>query len=369
MPWSTPNLVDVRRTNRDYIVGRLGVPLIPNSVGRVLADANGGNAHLALQYLDWLSLQLLPDTAETQFLDKWGNIYLVNADGSRGRKQATFASGTVTATGITGAVLPSGSRLTGPTSAAIAYETVAALTLGASPAPVTIRALDAGAAGNLDAGMKLSLASAVSGVNGQSVVVAAGGLIGGANEESDDELRVRVLARIRQPPMGGDADDYVNWALEVAGVTRAWCAPNEVSVGTVTLRIMCDDLRASSGGLPTADDLAAVHAFVDTVRPVTVKEFFVVSPTFQPVDFAVTNLQGDSVALRNAIAAGVKTMLRQRAKPASALNGVLQPATTIPAAWVSEAIYAATAGVFFDLQMSDAVMANDGCLAVLGAIG
>ncbi len=367
MPWQTPTLAAVRQNNRDYIVGRLGAPLVPNSVGRVLADANGGNAHLALQYLDWLSLQLLPDTAETQFLDKWANIYLVNADGSRGRKQATFAQGTITATGTTGAVMPSGTQILGP-GTGIAYETTAPLTLGAVAAPVAIRALDAGSAGNLDVGTKLALSAAVPGVAGQSVVVAGGGLTGGSDEETDDELRIRVLARIRQPPMGGDADDYVNWALEVAGVTRAWCAPNEISIGTVTLRIMCDDLRASNGGLPTADDLAAVQAFVDSVRPVTVKEFYVVAPTFQPVNFTITNLQGDSVALRNAIAASVKTMLSQRARPASALNGVLQSATTIPVAWVSEAIYAAVTGAFFDLEMTDAVMANDGCLATLGTI-
>ena len=54
-------------------------------------------------------------------------------------------------------------------------ETTADLTLGAVPAPVASRALDAGAAGNLDAGMKLSLASAVPGVSGQNVVVAPGG--------------------------------------------------------------------------------------------------------------------------------------------------------------------------------------------------
>ena len=93
MPWQTPTLAAVRQQARDYIVGRLGAPLVPNSAGRVLADANGGNAHLALQYIDYLSLQLLPDTAETVFLDKWANIFLVNADGSRGRKQGTFASG------------------------------------------------------------------------------------------------------------------------------------------------------------------------------------------------------------------------------------------------------------------------------------
>ena len=39
----------------------------------MLADANAGNAHLNLQYLDWQANQLLPDTAQKQFLDKWAN--------------------------------------------------------------------------------------------------------------------------------------------------------------------------------------------------------------------------------------------------------------------------------------------------------
>ena len=77
MPWTTPTLTDVRSNNAAYIAGKLKVPILPNGDVRVLADANAGNAHLALQYLDWLALQLLPDTAETQFLDKWGNIWLV----------------------------------------------------------------------------------------------------------------------------------------------------------------------------------------------------------------------------------------------------------------------------------------------------
>jgi uncharacterized phage protein gp47/JayE len=70
-------------------------------------------------------------------------------------------------------------------------------------------------------------------------------LTGGTDQETDDELRLRVLTRIRQPPMGGDADDYVAWALAVPGVTRAWCSPLEMGIGTVTVRVMCDDLRAT----------------------------------------------------------------------------------------------------------------------------
>lgn len=368
MPWQTPTLAEVRQQNRDYLVGRLGVPLIPNSVARVLADANGGNAHLVLQYLDWLSLQLLPDTAETVFLDKWGNIFLVNADGSRGRKQATLSTGTITLTGVAGTIFPAGTQLTSPGSAAVGFEVVTAATIGSSATTISVRALDPGAAGNLPPGTGLSIATAVTGVDGQSATVVS--LTGGADEETDDELRARVLDRIRNPPMGGDANDYVTWALQVPGVTRAWCSPNEVATGTVTVRIMCDDLRATSNpatnGFPLPEDLAAVQSYIDTVRPVTVKEFWVTAPLPQPVNGAITNLAGDSVSLRAAINAGIGKMLRQRAKPAYALNGVGQAPTTIPAAWVSDAIFTTTAGAAFDLAMADAVMPNNGCLAVLG---
>ena len=101
MPWQTPSLREVRGLVRDNV--RASLPgadaSIPNSVLRVLGDAQGGLCHLTLQYIDWLALQLLPDTAETEWLDRHGQIWLVNADGTKGRKQATFASGSATFTG------------------------------------------------------------------------------------------------------------------------------------------------------------------------------------------------------------------------------------------------------------------------------
>ena len=70
---------------------------------RVLTDANAADASLNLEYLDWQAKPYLPDTNERQFLGRWGTIFLVNADGSRGRKLATFARGTaqLIATAIT----------------------------------------------------------------------------------------------------------------------------------------------------------------------------------------------------------------------------------------------------------------------------
>src|SRR5262245_23551243 len=105
MPWQTPSLPDVRRRTRDYISSRLLVAMVPNSNTRIVADVQGGLAHLNLQYLDWLADQLMPDRSETEWLDRHGRLWLKNADGTKGRKAPTTASGYVSFTGVTGTVV------------------------------------------------------------------------------------------------------------------------------------------------------------------------------------------------------------------------------------------------------------------------
>src|SRR6516225_11708028 len=115
MPWSTPTLRSVRSLVRDAVNASLpGADAnVPNSVLRVISDAMGALCHLTLQYIDWLALQLLPDTAEHEWLDRHGQIWLTNSDGTTGRKMATLSIGTVnmsvTAPSV---VIPSGTQLT-----------------------------------------------------------------------------------------------------------------------------------------------------------------------------------------------------------------------------------------------------------------
>src|SRR5215471_19264033 len=128
MPWETPTLRQVREMVRDDVTTSLaGAAVIGNTVLRVMADAMAGLARLLLKYLDWLALQLMPDTAEREWLDRHGQIWLVNSDGSLGRKGATLASGTVGFSGTPGVVIPEGSGLIAPNGAT--YETLEFLTL------------------------------------------------------------------------------------------------------------------------------------------------------------------------------------------------------------------------------------------------
>lgn len=363
MPLQTPTLEDWRKRGRDYVLANLPPRsvILPNSPLRVMTDGSSGLSYMVMLYLAELAQQLLPDTAQGDWLRRHAEIWL-----KEGPKPASYAVGMIALTGVVSSIVAQGAVFSAQAAdgTAVLIETIADTTIGSGSTPVAARALTPGAAGNLDAGTSLSASQGQQGVSAVATVIA---LAGGVDAESDDDLRVRVLDRIQKPPMGGDADDYVAWALEMPGVTRAWCSPNELGPGTVTVRFMCDVLRASAGGFPTTADVAAVQAHIDSVRPVTA-DLFVVAPIPEPISFTITSLSNDSAGLRAAIATSVQSMLMVQAAPAYADNGVGQPAQTIYAAWVSDAIYQ-TAGVnYFDLTMADHPMPSNGSLAVLGTI-
>jgi uncharacterized phage protein gp47/JayE len=349
LPWTTPTLDEVRKQNRDYITARLhSAAMIPNSVLRVLADANAGLAFLVLLYIDWLSRQLLPDTAESEWLDRHAAIWLPGA----GRKPATFASGSGTVTGIPGTVLPQGTQLT--SGAGALYETTEQIIVGNGPTPVGIRAIDAGAVGNLDELSSIAFVNALAGVDGTVTIVQ---MDGGVDAETDDELRQRVLERIRQPPMGGAQYDYVAWAKQVPGVTRAWAAP-EQGPGTMTVRFLMDDLRASDDGWPTSDDIITVSNYIDLHRPVTVKDCYVMAPIKYFLEMTITDLVNDNEATRAAIEQSIQNMLYANAAPGQ----------TIYRSWIDEAISNAVGEDHHTLIFSDAVMPAPGYMAVLDTI-
>jgi uncharacterized phage protein gp47/JayE len=360
MPWSTPTLKEVRSLVRDNIRGSLpgADASVPNSVLRVLSDAQGGLCHLTLQYIDWLSLQLLPDTAEHEWLDRHADIWLVNADGTHGRKQATFAHGTVEFIGTVGSIVPQGTILEGTSTiapSAIQYQTTADVILNVDPTSGPVIALDPGIIGNLEAGATLSVLSGLATVSLVTVV----SLTGGTDTENDDDLRARVLRRIRMPPMGGAAHDYEAWALACPGVTRAWCSPLEMGIGTVTVRFMMDDLRADNGGFPLQEDIEVVSAYMNLVRPVAVKDIFVVAPIPYPVDVVLERLVPDTESVRAGIEQSVEAMLMALAVPG-------QP---IYAAWKSAAIMESPGVESFHLiNTEDDIMPSTGHMAVLGDI-
>ncbi len=342
-----PTLKAIRARVRDDVTARLpgADASVPNTNLRVLAETVAGVALDLHAYLQWLGRQLLADQAEDDWLIRHANLWL-----RRGIRAATFCTGSANLTGTAGTIISAGTVLLYGN---YAYETTEAVTLGSGATAVPIEATMAGATPSVAVGATLRLQAAIAGVTPTATVTASSP---GIDEESMDALRERVLERMREPPMGGAKADYKAWAKEVSGVTRAWVAPREMGLGTVTVRVMFDDLRED--GFPTSDDLAAVAAYLDDVRPVTVEDLFVVAPIAEPINFTIRNLSTDNSAVRAAITASIADMLQRRAAPGQ----------TIWHSWVSEAISAATGEDHHDLTFADHAMPTLGHIAVPGVI-
>lgn len=304
MPFTRPTLAELIDRAASDIETRLpgtDARLRRSNLG-VLARIHAGSTHGLYGYLDWLALQLMPDTAEAEHLARWAGIWGVT------RKAAAAATGNVTFTGTNGTVIPTGTLIQRADGAQFA--TNAEGTISAESAAIAVTATVAGADGNTAASTSLTLVSPITGIN-TATTVASGGLSGGSDEEDDESLRDRLLARIQQPPHGGASFDYASWALEVSGVTRAWVYPQELGLGTVTVRFVRDD---DASIIPDAGEVATVQAYIDSKRPVTAA-VTVVAPTVVPLDFEISGLNPNNTTVKAAIEAELEDLLRREAEP------------------------------------------------------
>ena len=173
------------------------------SVEGVLVRAMAVASYALHEHLDFISKQILPDTAEVEYLARHAALWGIE------RRAATPAGGSVQFTGTDGAVIPAGTSLRRNDD--YRFETVADATIAGGVAVVGIVAAEPGAAGDTPIAGKITLISPIAGVQSQGAVIDDGegnGLTSGADTEGDEDLRSRVLARIQQPPMGGAEHDY-----------------------------------------------------------------------------------------------------------------------------------------------------------------
>lgn len=319
MPFERPTLTGLREQARDDFNASLpgADSRLRHSNLRVIGDVLAALVHGLYGYLDYQYRQLIVDTADGEHLERHAAIYDI------ARKAAAIASGDVTVTGTEGSAVPAGTDLQAANGGV--FSVAASATIAGGSATVAVEASNPGAAGNLDAGATLAFVAALAGVDA-TAVVAAGGLTGGADEESDTSLRARVLERIRTPPHGGSRADYVSWAREVPGVTRAWVAPAEMGPGTVTVRFMMDTVRAAQNGIPQGDgapdytgDLADVYEHIDGVRPVTA-DVYVAAPEAEPLDLTIADLTPDTPEIRTAIEAELQALLLREAAPGATIH-------------------------------------------------
>ena len=305
MPFSRPTLSDlVDRIVADVSTRVLGIEgsILRRSILGVLARAEAGAIHMLYGYLDWIAKNTIIDTAESEALERWAAIWGVD------RLAATASTGAVTFTGTNNSFVPAGTLIQSQDGVQFTTDADATITAGTAVADVT--AVIAGTAGNIEAGASLFLVSPISGVQ-TAAIVGVDGIAGGTDTESDDGLRARLLDRIQRPPQGGSATDYVQWAREVAGVTRAWVYPLENGAGTVVVRFVTDD--DPGGIIPGAGKIAEVAAYIAERRPVTA-DVYVLAPVAVPLAITI-KISPNTTAVQTAVAAELADQISRDAIP------------------------------------------------------
>lgn len=288
MAFQRPTLDQLIDRVKTDIKGGLGITtVLRRSFINVISRALGGLAHLLFGFLAFIAEQVFPDTAIGIYLERWSSFWGID------RKVATFTELNITVTGNEGGTVPVSTTYQRPDGVQYLTDVEVTIPVGLSIV-VKVIAVDAGSNGNLDDGETLTLLSPIANVDSDALVLET--VIEGENTEEDEPLRARLVARVQQAPLGGSANDYIQTALAVAGVTRAWVIPLNRGAGTVDVTFVEDD---DLDIVPDAPKLAEVQAAIDEFKPVTA-DSIVFAPVLAPATMNI-KIKPNTASVQEAI--------------------------------------------------------------------
>jgi len=366
MPYARPTLTALRNTALQDITTS-GVPgldgLLRNAVLRVLAWCIAGLTYSLYGFLDWISREAVPFTATDEFLRGWAALIGIY------QLDAVAASGTAQFTGSPGITVHTGSTLTRIDGTPY-VSTADASSDASGTVVVPFTASITGAITNCDAGTPISLDLPPSGINASGVTV--GPTLGGADQETEDALRTRMLKGYADPPHGGSASDYIGWATSVPGCTRAWVIAEGQGPGTVVVYVMFDVVNASIGGLPIGTNGASSHEYrantatgdqllvadaIWPVQPVTAL-VYVVAPVPLPVAVTLKDLSPNTADMQAAVLSSLTDMFSHTAQ----VGGTIYPSD------IYEAVLLTPGVQHFEVITPTApIVAGPGQLQIMGA--
>ncbi|WP_256831736.1 baseplate J/gp47 family protein [Pseudomonas sp. Pse1] len=304
MQYETPTLPAlIKRIEADF--ERNAPDALRRGDAKVTSRALGGAAYGIYGYQDWIARQSNPATCDEDMLLRWAAWRLEG-----GRNLAVAAKGGAVVVGAVGALvdadqvyqLPDGRR----------YVVMETARLVDGSATLKLRAETAGVTGNVQGGTL----TAVTPVIGVSATAAIGsdGIVGGTDLESIEALRLRVQAAFKNPSKVGNGEDFVEWALEVPGVTRAWALPRWMGPGTFGLAFVRD---GDPDIIPTPEQVTEVQAYLEQKRPVTA-EVYALGAVPRALNFNL-RVHPDSTALRAAIERSLRVLIDDEGGPGQTL--------------------------------------------------
>ncbi|EIJ6701624.1 baseplate J/gp47 family protein [Serratia marcescens] len=352
MPFNVPTLRQLIKTGEQDIEIELDEKLPPVGVERALNTSFSGAVRDVYDYQSWIADQVVPSP-------KSDDQTIIDTASTEGviRKAATYATGKAVFKGSQ--PIPLNTEMQARNGNG--YHVITASAPANGVQTVTIQADDVGASGNLDADAQLTLVSPIPGVESTGVVD-GNGLTGGTDIEPISELLDRLLFRKRNPPVGGAVHDYVIWAREMAGVSRAWAWDAWHGPGTVGLAWVYDSRTDIT---PTAADRAAMNEYLFRhADPATGNfvgkpggiEVWIISLTLKPIGPAI-KLVPDSAETRRATLANL-----------NALQRTLSPGSTLLLSSLRTAIGTATGVTDYTLNINSDITSASGELITIGDV-
>lgn len=295
MAFIRPTLSDlVQRVEGDIKSGLGVVTLLRRSFLKVFARVLAGLSHMFFGFLAWVERQAFPDTAEGEYLLRWGSIWDVTP------LEATFAEFICDVTGTAGVIIPAGRTYRRVDGAE--YTTTAEVTLTGSGDTIQLVAVASGVSSRVNPGDVLTIVSPIAGLNTQATVSSI--ITVAEDPESEASHRERLIDRIQNPPSGGAPNDYIQWARAVPGVTRAWVGPQALGPGTVVVYFVTDNEDPIT---PSAPKIQEVEDYIEERRPVTAN-VSVVAPALLELDLTIA-IKPNTAEVREAIEEELKDMV------------------------------------------------------------
>ena len=193
-------------------------------------------------------MMMFPQFAEGDYLE-----YHAKRDGIE-RRPPVRSRGVISFHGEPGTKIPEGtivSTVGTENSPEIEFRTLKEVTIDDSGSvDVEIESVLAGSTANVPAETIVNVA----GLNDIQAVINEAATEGGADEESDDSLRSRILDQNKNRQLAGSVSDYIAWAKEIPGVGEVHVIPEWDGAGTV--KVLITDVQ---GGLASPELIAGVQ--------------------------------------------------------------------------------------------------------------
>lgn len=174
------------------------------------------------------------------------------------RKKGTKAKGMITFIGNLGTIIPKGTVV--QTSTGIKFITLKYSIITEDSIDVAIEGGGIGRIYNVDSNMIKELENQIVGI---TMVSNKAPIVGGTEEETDQELFNRYKLKLDTPSTSGNIGHYKQWALEVSGVGDVEIVPTWNEGGTVKVIVLDSNKKT-----PSQDILSDVYNYIESCRPI-----------------------------------------------------------------------------------------------------